>query len=97
MPRDEVERVIPTPASGEPEITKADDDAVRGAVGERLRMERLRLERECELLRAKIMRLSSGTQWRSGPAGVAAGSELAGKPARGRPLGWAGASKNLDR
>jgi hypothetical protein len=80
IPSDEIERVIPSQAWGEPAVPKADDDTVRGAVGERLRTERLRLERECELLRAKLMRLqSSGAQVRSRPS-RASSSRLSDSP-----------------
>jgi hypothetical protein len=56
IPRDEIERVIPARVLEE-RTTERSDDTVRSAVGERLRTERLRLERECEALRAKITRL----------------------------------------
>jgi hypothetical protein len=56
-PRDEIEQVMPARPLEEPTTTTS-DDTVRSAVGERLRTERLRLERECEALRAKITRLS---------------------------------------
>jgi hypothetical protein len=56
IPGDEIERVIPARALEETTTTRP-DDTVRSVVGERLRTERLRLERECELLRAKITRL----------------------------------------
>ena len=56
-PRDEIEQVMPTRLLEEPTTTTS-DDTVRSAVGDRLRTERLRLERECEALRAKITRLS---------------------------------------
>jgi hypothetical protein len=54
--RDEVEHASARPALEE-RIPVRSDDTLRSAVDERLRTERLRLERECEALRAKITRL----------------------------------------